>query len=273
MTGWYRMPRGWMDHPLFQGEAFCKRTAFQWMVEQAVYQPTTIATKGGVINLQRGQFSHSIRFMAAAWRWDEKRVRRFLDAGAAAAKIERGEAAGQTVITICNFDYYQPLPRGGAAVNGAAVPDERRGGAAKKKEGNEIKKEPPARERATAGLGYAFDGQTVRLNQRDFDQWAGSFHAIADLRAELASIDSWWQAQPEDKRRGWFHATSRMLNAKHQKAVSEQAASTAASDEAIRRMDDWDRRNPDAVDRYAEMTRMTREAEAYWDAELARTKH
>ncbi|MGJ0236969.1 hypothetical protein ACQEPB_00410 [Novosphingobium fluoreni] len=71
---------------------------------------------------------------------------------------------------------------------------------------------------------YAFEGRTLRLNQRDFDQWAESYNAIPDLRAELQSIDSWFQGAnvPEAKRKSWFEATSRMLGRKHQELLASR---------------------------------------------------
>lgn len=64
--------------------------------------------------------------------------------------------------------------------------------------------------------GYAFFGRTVKLKPGDLDNWRRRFHAVPDLDAELTAIDAWWQDQPTERRRNWFHATVGMLNRKHQ---------------------------------------------------------
>lgn len=66
------------------------------------------------------------------------------------------------------------------------------------------------------GSKYFFEGSMIRLIQTHFDRWAKAYHTIRDLNAELISLDAWWQEQPEEKRKKWFHATARMLNRKHQ---------------------------------------------------------
>jgi uncharacterized protein YdaU (DUF1376 family) len=63
---------------------------------------------------------------------------------------------------------------------------------------------------------YAFFGQTIKLKPRDFSEWKRLFHTILDLEAELSVLDGWWQDQPEEKRKSWFHGTKAMLNKRHQ---------------------------------------------------------
>jgi hypothetical protein len=74
---------------------------------------------------------------------------------------------------------------------------------------------------------YAFFGQTIKLTPRHLNEWRRLFPTILDLEAELSTIDSWWQTQPEAKRENWFLATKGMLNKKHQ---ANLAAKKAAED-------------------------------------------
>lgn len=67
---------------------------------------------------------------------------------------------------------------------------------------------------------YAFAGKTIRLNRRDFDQWAKAFHAIPDIAAELTALDTWLQTASDPKRKGWFCTVSALLNRKHQELVA-----------------------------------------------------
>lgn len=74
---------------------------------------------------------------------------------------------------------------------------------------------------------YAFFGQTIKLTPRHLNEWRRLFHTVADLEAELSTLDSWWQTQPEAKRENWFLATKGMLNKKHQANLAEEKRSVA----------------------------------------------
>jgi hypothetical protein len=69
---------------------------------------------------------------------------------------------------------------------------------------------------------FAFFGQTIKLTPRHLNEWRRLFHSIPDLDAELSTLDSWWQTQPEAKRENWFLATKGMLNKKHQRNMAEE---------------------------------------------------
>lgn len=140
MAGYYLMSRGWQDHPVFRNEVFSRRDAFVWMIEEAAYRPIRIHAGTGEITLERGQFSHSNRYMAKAWKWEETKVRRFLSSLLAAKIIASSTAAGQTVVTICNYDKYQAPQSEPASPTAAVTPQRRRGDASKNNEVNEVMK-------------------------------------------------------------------------------------------------------------------------------------
>lgn len=101
-------PRGWMDKPaLLPGkEAFDRRSAWSWLVENARWQDGMVNINGKTVELRRGQLSHSFRFLARAWKWDDTKVRRFLQRLTDDGEIENRSAHWQNVITICNYDEY-----------------------------------------------------------------------------------------------------------------------------------------------------------------------
>jgi hypothetical protein len=76
---------------------------------------------------------------------------------------------------------------------------------------------------------YVFEGHTIRLERRHFDQWKADYNSIPDLNAELRTLDGWWQDQSEDRRKKWFHPTMGMLNRKHQQNLSAEKAEAAAA--------------------------------------------
>ncbi len=78
IRGWYRMHRGWMASPDFQQEPFTEREAFLWSIEQAAFEPHEQWFNGVQIPVDRSEFVTSIRKMATAFQWGEKRVRLFL---------------------------------------------------------------------------------------------------------------------------------------------------------------------------------------------------
>jgi hypothetical protein len=114
VSGFYLMHRGWLTHPVFgtrKREPFCRVAAWAWLIDEASFEPKLVRAGGKVIELQRGQLTHSLRFMAEAWGWQHDRCRRFLKELSHHAMIATatatGDATGQMVITICNYDKYQ----------------------------------------------------------------------------------------------------------------------------------------------------------------------
>jgi hypothetical protein len=106
--GYYRMHRGWMEHPVFANEAFTEREAFEWLVGEATWQEDrVVAHKGNPVKVDRGQVPHSIRFMADAWGWNPSKTLRFVDKLKKWNMIETATETGQLIITICNYDKYQ----------------------------------------------------------------------------------------------------------------------------------------------------------------------
>lgn len=217
MSGWYRLHRSWQDHAVFRNEAFSRRDAFVWLIEHACYESAKVTAPSGVITLGRGQLSYSLRYLAGAWKWDDAKVRRFLQSLAKANIIDAATEAGQTVISICNYDKYQATDKRPDAAVDADVTQARRSSDANKKEREERKEEEGAQARSATG--YAFTGQVVRLSAKDLGEWARTYHGIADIRAELASIDEWFVSQPEEARKAWFHRAKRMLNTAHQRTL------------------------------------------------------
>jgi hypothetical protein len=67
---------------------------------------------------------------------------------------------------------------------------------------------------------HVFSGRTIKLNQGDFDEWRERYHGLADIRAQLGSLDDWISSQPEAQRKKWFNIVSGALNKRHQAALA-----------------------------------------------------
>lgn len=108
--GVYAIARGLFEHERFAPEPFTEREAWIWMIGEAAFRPHCKRVSTINVELQRGQFAHSLRFMAEKWKWPEPRVRRFLSRlRDGDALIDAASDAGVTVITLRKYDVYQPL--------------------------------------------------------------------------------------------------------------------------------------------------------------------
>jgi hypothetical protein len=104
--------RGLLSHPRFKpAGAFTNAEAWLWMINAAAFKPHSVVVMTGrqrrTIELQRGQLSYSVRFLAKAWGWSPGRVQRFLDDLQTDTSIDTQTDTGQTVITLCNYLAYQ----------------------------------------------------------------------------------------------------------------------------------------------------------------------
>lgn len=128
--GYYKLHRGWQDHPVFNNEPFSRRDAWTWLIEKAVWKETRARVSGDFVTLQTGQLSYAVRYLADAWSWSKSRVARFLDELQNEAMIEtrRGtqNANSQIIITICNYKKYQIIEISQEAQDG--TPDEPQSG-------------------------------------------------------------------------------------------------------------------------------------------------
>lgn len=110
----YKMHRGWMESDVFAKEPFTECQAWEWMISEAAWEPRQINLAGQPVQLHRGQFSHSLRYMAATFKWTLSKTRVFID------KLKRFEncsiapatanRTAQHIITICNYSQYQDKP-------------------------------------------------------------------------------------------------------------------------------------------------------------------
>lgn len=113
--------------------------AWLWIGEKAAYAERKFSVSGKSVTVQRGQLCTSIRHLAKEFRWDEKRVRRFLTRLESAAWVVLSDAAGQTLVTICNYDEKFGCINVRAAVVTADAPQERLTNAAQENQVNQGK--------------------------------------------------------------------------------------------------------------------------------------
>ena len=110
--GYFLVARGLFDHPRLKPQGpFSNLEAWLWLIESAAHSPRDVSATNGrhrvTIHLEPGQCTFSVRFLAEAWQWSDKRVQRFLGALALDQSVTTQATTGQTVITLCNWARYQ----------------------------------------------------------------------------------------------------------------------------------------------------------------------
>ena len=69
---------------------------------------------------------------------------------------------------------------------------------------------------------YKYEGQVIRLTEKDHARWKNVYHAIPDFDAQLQSADDWMRGQEEKQKKKWFTIVSGMLSNKHGKYLAEK---------------------------------------------------
>ena len=105
----YIMVRGWMDDDVFSNEPYTEREAFLYLIEKSAWKIRRYRSGNKVVQLKRGQFTGSLRYIAKAWQWKKDKVASFLKILVSADMIKTEQQTRQTVITICNYSKFQDI--------------------------------------------------------------------------------------------------------------------------------------------------------------------
>lgn len=109
MAGFYRMPRGWQDNPIFgnpRRDPLCRRAAWQWLIEHAAFAPVQMMIEGKLAELARGELSYSIRDLGGEWGWPTTKVARFVSELFQHRFIGTRKIGRQFVISIENYEQF-----------------------------------------------------------------------------------------------------------------------------------------------------------------------
>jgi DNA-binding transcriptional regulator YhcF (GntR family) len=147
VSGYVRLYRTLFGHPAFRNDA--EAMAFAWMVGRASWQAAAVRYKGHRISLKRGQLAISQRDMAEQMDRDKGWVERLWRRLRSEAMIEADVKAGVAVITICNYDEYQPTKEAGKALGKALDEADARQTQGTEQVSEEVKKETNSNELAS----------------------------------------------------------------------------------------------------------------------------
>jgi hypothetical protein len=97
---WWNAPRVYSD-----------AEAWIWCVQKACYRAYTYSPGLEFIELDRGQFVASLRYLAGRWQWSVGRVRRWLKVAEKQSRLRAlRETHYGTVYLVVNYDLYQSTP-------------------------------------------------------------------------------------------------------------------------------------------------------------------
>ena len=74
---------------------------------------------------------------------------------------------------------------------------------------------------------YAFEGEFVKLNRKDFNRWKEAFPNV-ELEGFLTSYDAWLKTQPEKVQKEWYMRCSGYLAKKNQENARSKSAAVSA---------------------------------------------
>lgn len=108
---WIALYERIFDNEVLAKGEFDWRSAYIWLIVNAAWRDHTMHTRGGMIELKRGQIPVAREHLAKVFRWTDARVRHFLKILAANHMIEFSQRDNQytAVATICNYDKYQGM--------------------------------------------------------------------------------------------------------------------------------------------------------------------
>ena len=89
------------------GEKFDKRSAWVDLLLLANHEDKKVFFDGKLIVVKRGQFITSIQKLGERWKWDRKKVMKFLDVLESDSMLSQKRTTHGTTITIVNWDNFQ----------------------------------------------------------------------------------------------------------------------------------------------------------------------
>ena len=109
LSNFIPISRDLFEHSLWaENRAFSRFEAWLYLLKEARFEDSKVLDKSTFVEVKRGQVYASLRFLAKAWGWSEKKVRLFLALLIDDSMIKKDTVkdTGQTIITLCNYDKY-----------------------------------------------------------------------------------------------------------------------------------------------------------------------
>lgn len=219
MSGYVAIHRALFDHDMFVGQRFGQRDAWMWLIASAAWKPCRVRIQSGraseMADLQRGQLTHSERFIAERWKWSRGAVRNFIRLLEKEEMISVNQTHIQAIITICNYEKFQnPEPQ----TSPTQAQHEPNISPKKKNLEEDIIKDiaPEAAPEDVVVTLHAFKGRLVKVNPDQYERWRKHYESI-ELRDELALADDYYFENPT-KDGKWFFQVAAWLDRANKRA-------------------------------------------------------
>ena len=106
--GWFKVDRDIQKHWIWKSkEPFDLRSAWIDLLLMANYMDFQTERKMQVVNRKRGEVNTSYRYLAERWRWDRRKVKRFLTMLEKDGMVSIYSTKDGTTITVENYSKYQ----------------------------------------------------------------------------------------------------------------------------------------------------------------------
>ena len=110
MAGWFKVQRDIEDHWIWKSnEPFDKRSAWIDLIMLANYADRKTTDGESVVLRKRGDVNYSMLFLAKRWKWDRRKVKRFLMALEGDGMVSLHGTQHGTTITIENYAKHQDV--------------------------------------------------------------------------------------------------------------------------------------------------------------------
>ena len=108
--GWIKTDRSIQDHWLWDDKPYAYGQAWIDLLMLAAYEDKKVLWKNKLIDVKRGQYLTSIRYLAERWGWSKDRVMRYIALLKSDGMIDTDKDSGRTLITIENYRFFQDVP-------------------------------------------------------------------------------------------------------------------------------------------------------------------
>lgn len=113
-SGYIRLSRKFFDNPYWkQKRTFSFSEAWLDLIRSARFEEkpsVVLLANGKEITLQRGEIHASLRYLSTRWGWGTDKTKKFIDKHIEKQEIERKTEQGESILKLCNYERYNPLP-------------------------------------------------------------------------------------------------------------------------------------------------------------------
>lgn len=113
MDGFIRLNRKFFTNAYWsQQRTFSLSEAWLDLIQMARFDAEPAMKElpnGRLITIKRGEIHAGLRFLSDRWGWSVEKTQRYINKHIQKHEIERRTEQGESILTLCNYEYYNPL--------------------------------------------------------------------------------------------------------------------------------------------------------------------